>query len=142
MFYQPFNPTTLKVYDLTRSTLVKPYELDYGISKVLCDRTYYSSMERVLPMECMLSAEERNLSHPHLFFTPKEFMAIIDYSINFHDDQDEYRIGYKCGCIDVLKFNYRKTFEKESSYTVSFLVGYEAGIYAAIMFPNSCQSFV
>lgn len=136
MFYQPFNPKTLKVYDLTRSTLIAPYELDYGVSKVACDRSYYSSLEKILPIHCMLSPKERELSQPHLFLNKEEFTAIIDYSIKFLDDPDDYRIGYTHGYDDVVNFNCRKTFENENLFTVSFLVGYEAGVYAAIMLRN------
>lgn len=140
MFYQPFNPKTFKVYDLTRSTLTEPYELDYGFTKVACDRRYYTSLEKILPIECMLSTQERQLSQPHLFFTKEELMAIIDYSIKSLDDPDDYRLGYTHGYDDVVCFNRRKTFETENLYTVSFLVGYEAGVYAAIMLRNSLKN--
>lgn len=133
MFYQPFNPTTLKVYDLTRSTLIRPYELDYGFSKAVCDRTYYTTMNKSLPMECMLSPQERGLSHPHIFLSQQEILLISEYSLKFLGELDEYHIGYEKGYNDVIKFNYRKTFEEESLYVLSFLVGYEVGIYTAIM---------
>ncbi len=133
MFYQPFNPKTLKVYDLTRSTLIAPYELDYGFSKVVCDRSDYKTIDRVFPIHCMLSPQERQLTSPHIFLNEKDLKAIIDYSIKFHDDPDDYCLGYTHGYDDVVNFNYRKTFENENLFTVSFLVGYEAGVYAAIM---------
>lgn len=142
MFYQPFDPTTLKVYDLTRSTITEPYVLDYGFSKVAGDRRTPDALDKFFPIECMLSPEEIKVCHPHMFFTKDDLSDMIKYSIEFLGEPDEYRLGYTCGYNDVVNFKCRKTFEIENLHTVSFLVGYEAGVYVAIMFRSFFKYFI
>ncbi len=143
MFYQPFNPETLKVYDLTRSTLTEPYELDYGFSDILDDTTCYTHFPRDDFFQCMLSPTERNLSYPHIFLTEQDLQDIINYSLKFiNTHNDDYRFGYVKGYDDVVKFDYRKYFESIKNCTVGFLVGYEAGVYAAIMHRKFFKNFI
>ena len=58
------------------------------------------------------------------------------YLIAFKTDDDPDKPFYFR--VDRIKriVEHRKTFENENLFTVSFLVGYEAGVYAAIMLPN------
>ena len=143
MFYQPFNTKTLKVYDLTRSTLTEPYELDYGFSDILDDTTCYSHFTREDFFQCMLSPKEREISYPHLFLTEQDLQDIIKYSLKLINNQNnDYCLGYSRGYDDVVKFNYRKNFETVKVFTVSFLVGYEAGVYAAIMHHKFFKNFI
>lgn len=136
MFYQPFNPKTFKVYDLTRSTLTEPYELDYGFSDILDDTSYYASLpnDKDHHVSSMLSPKEREISYPHLFLNEQDVKEIISYSLRtLANPNDDYCLGYAAGYADVVKFNYRKTFETLSLRTMSFLAGYEIGVYVAIM---------
>ena len=142
MFYHPFNPKTFKVYDLTRSTLKVPYELDYGYAKVVCDRSYYDSFNKTEAISCMLSPSERELKTPFIAFTKNDLIEMRDYSLKELFDPIEYKLGYQIGYNDVVTSYCRKTFEIESCRELSFLVGYELGIYVATMYRTMFDNFV
>lgn len=128
MFY-PINNETYKVHDLCRSTVKTPYVLDYGYSDAICDRTFYDVLPSERELECMLSPKECEIRVPQLLFSNKDIADMIEFAKNQLSDFNEYKIGYSIGFNDAVKYGERKTFSIPGHYMLSYLVGYELGIY-------------
>ena len=131
--FKPFNPETFKVYDLCRSTATTPYELDYGYSDLLCDHTYYSSFNPSEPIFCRLSPTELEITSPKVNLSDNDIAEMISFT-NQHIQliSTLYKEGYEAGFNDTKKYHMRKSFRNIEEYSLSFLLGYELGVYIAM----------
>jgi len=123
MFY-PYNPKTNKVYDLTRSTYGRPYEMHYStVPNCECKK-----------FNCLLPENEQELRTPFVILTIKQIRELIDFSSKALPDFNTYQLGYKTGFTDATVSFKRITFCTPTYHTLSFIVGYELGIYLAMWF--------
>ena len=132
MFY-PINLETLKVHDLCRSTAKEPYVLDHGYSDATCDRNFYHVLPPEKEFECMLSAEEREIRVPQLLFSDRDIAEMIEFAKTQLGHFYEYEWGYATGFNDAVKYGNRNAFKTPDHYMLSFIVGYELGIYVGMI---------
>lgn len=128
----PFDPKTCKVSDLCRSRDNYPYELPYGYT---LNTTFvkYDEIPATSTFESILPEADRQLHFPLRYLTNSEIGNIIAFSKENLPDFTSYEEGYKQGWEDVNSHLSRNTFAQQLPHTLAFCIGYEMGIYVAVL---------
>ena len=139
MFYYSFDEKSCKPFDLTRSTESEPYFPDYGVSDIADD---YAEPEfdptGEKEVRCKLSKNERQYATPSLKLSDEEIGRLLENAAVFFSKvgalhPEFLERGFHDGIRDIAEYGERHTFAKEEFHPANYLVGYELGVYLAVI---------
>ncbi|MBQ7668450.1 MAG: hypothetical protein IJS47_03915 [Clostridia bacterium] len=139
MFFCPFDKN-FNPYDITKSTIFKPYKLNYGVRAVVKDNEVIQSFDPTCRQEtiCMLTKEERQYGMPQMILTDEDITEMLAYAANIFTMKkavvpEMLTLGFRDGVKDLTEYGERNRFAEEDYYPVNYLVGYEIGVYMAVV---------